>query len=263
MHLAARDGHAHVVKALLAAGADAHARDLGGWTPLADAAFSAGCKQPSPAAYGGHAACIAALLAAGASAVSAGASTSGWLPLHAAAAGGVPAIVRLVLAAAPGVALPPDGEGRTPLVVALEEQRLDSRSTPEQFAEVARCLLAEAPLQPAAEVLPHLVSAAPEVLRACAAALAACQPLTAAQWAALPQGSPGLAALLPAVLQRSSAEAGWLVSRLGRNDRRRLRAASLCLEHALQLQGAHLPQPVWRILALSAACCGSHAVLRS
>lgn len=78
--------------------------------------------------------------------------------------------------------------------------------------------------------------------------------MTAAQWALIPQGSLGLAALLPAVLQRLAAEAGHLVSRLGDGDRLRLRAAALCLARAQRETAVHLPAPlVWNILALSAA----------
>lgn len=255
LHFAARGGHLQVMQMLLAAaGAEVDIRDRARWTPLIDCAFNAGFDTPALRAYSGHTVCIAVLLAAGAS--TSAFCNSGWRALHAAAASGVPAIVQQVLATAPHVALQPDGYGRTPLMLALQRERFEfSHSTPEQFAEAARCLLAEGPLQPAGEVLAHLQHARLFfALRVCATAVAARQPLTAAQWAMIPRSSPGLAAVLPAVLQRSAAEAGWLVGRLWVKNRRRLRAAALCLARPARSEGAYLPPPLaGRILALSAA----------
>ncbi|PRW33130.1 ankyrin repeat PH and SEC7 domain containing [Chlorella sorokiniana] len=69
------------------------------------------------------------------------------------------------------------------------------------------------------------------------------------------QASPGAAAAqttaaLPAVLQRSEAEAALLVARLPEPERRRLHTAALCLHRAEIRSQVWLPQPlVWRILA--------------
>lgn len=137
-----------------------------------DCAFNAGFEAPGAGAYDGHTACIAVLLAAGAS-TTAECNTE-WRALHAAAAGGVPAVVRQVLAAAPHVALQGDRHGRTPLAVALEEHRLEySHSPASQFAEVVQCLLTDGPLQPADELLSQLGRAGQQALRLHAAAVAA------------------------------------------------------------------------------------------
>lgn len=85
------------------------------------------------------------------------------------------------------------------------------------------------------------------------ASLAARQPLAAAEWALVPAPCPGLAAALPAVQQRSEAEAALLVARLPAADKQRLRTAALCLAHA-ERHGRLPPLPtplVARLLALS------------
>ena len=76
-------------------------------------------------------------------------------------------------------------------------------------------------------------------------------PLSPQDWHLLPSPCPGLAAALPAVLQRSEAEAGHLVALLSPVERARLRLLALCLSRASQ---GKLPVPIsHRILALAAA----------
>lgn len=71
--------------------------------------------------------------------------------------------------------------------------------------------------------------------------LVARQPLTFAEWARVPAPSPGLGAVLPAVLMRSKAEAEALVAHLPEADRQRLRTAALCLARAQRRCRVHLP----------------------
>ena len=80
--------------------------------------------------------------------------------------------------------------------------------------------------------------------------LAARLPLSHEQWHSIPAPCPDLARALPAVLQRSAAEAGWLVGRLAEVQRARLRAATLSLAQAQQPNRCSLPAEVsGRILA--------------
>ena len=102
---AAREGTADEVKAALASGADANARDEDGWTPLHFAAVA----NPNPSV-------VETLLDAGA-AVNAR-SEAGWTPLHAAAWKNEPAVLEALLAAGanPNVR---SKDGRTPLHLAV------------------------------------------------------------------------------------------------------------------------------------------------
>ena len=79
-------------------------------------------------------------------------------------------------------------------------------------------------------------------------------PLSPADWLLIPSPCPGLAAALPAVLKRSTAEAALLLARLPEAERCRLRTGALCLHRAQTVAGLALPQPlVWRILAAAMA----------
>jgi hypothetical protein len=143
------------------------------------------------------------------------------------------------------VALLRDCYGRTPLQEALHWANVDA----------VRCLLAEAPLQPASELLAAIETTDdPEMQPRLCTLVAARQPLTSADWARVPTPCAGLGAVLPSVLERSTAEAGLLVRCLSPADQARLRTFALCLERAQQSLPAPLPTPiVWRLLALSVA----------
>lgn len=83
--------------------------------------------------------------------------------------------------------------------------------------------------------------------------IAARHALDASQWQLIPSPCPGLAAALPAVFDRSPAEAAQLVTRLPPSDRHRLRTFALCLARTQRLFDVHLPGPlVGRILSLFA-----------
>lgn len=266
-------GDAAGVTASLAAGADCDARDHSHWTPLlraADgghaacvAALLAGGADPtrtSPwewtplhaAARAGSQRCVAALLAAGASLLAR--DKGHWVALHACAdAGHSGPALRSLLSAAPEAALARDADGRTPLALALRGCH----------AEAAQLLRQAAPLPPVREVLAALSRARARSLGETVLdgwiwglypALAARQRLTAAEWARLPEPCPGIGAALPAVLQRSPAEAALLCRHLPRSVRQRLRCAAQCLARAHAQAGVQLPAPiVGHVLALSAA----------
>lgn len=73
--------------------------------------------------------------------------------------------------------------------------------------------------------------------------------LSPADWCLVPPPCPGLAASLPTVLQRSTAEAALLVAHLPAAERCRLQTAALCLHRAEAMAGFTLQQPLlWRIL---------------
>jgi hypothetical protein len=76
-------------------------------------------------------------------------------------------------------------------------------------------------------------------------------PLSQEQWQSIPAPCPDLARALSAVLQRSAAEAGWLVGRLADEQRARLQAAALSLARAQAQSSVVLPAELnGRILAL-------------
>ena len=113
---------------------------------------------------------------------------------------------------------------------------------------VARCLVHAAPaVQPALGILLQHGQRSATLL----ADLAARLPLSQEQWDSIRAGCPDLARALPAVLQRSAAEAGWPVGRLAEGQRKRLRVAALSLMRAQQHSSAVLPAELsGRILAL-------------
>ena len=226
--------HADCVEALLAAGADLTATSVAGNSPLHLAA-SRGCRATT-----------AALLAAGACPAAVN-RHRGSTPLHFAAALGHATVVKQLLAACPAAAALRDSDGRTPLQHALRGASADA----------ARCLLELHPRQPAGELLAEIEQAGQQGMGSEAAQLymllVSCQPLAPGEWVRIPGALPGLAAALPAVLDRSAEEAGLLVRRLPPADAARLRALALALGCAQRRRRLPpLPTPIeWRLLALS------------
>lgn len=214
-------GHLACLHALLAVGAGANAVNDRGYTPLHTVAMF------------GHTACAAAFLAAGADP---GAVSNATTALQSAVYQGHPALVRLLVEAAPQAALPV-----APIM--LMAVALLSRD----FAS-ARFLLELGALPPAGKLLelmqtvwhrmlpPH----ASEALRVYAP-LVARLPLTLAERGQVLDSCPSLGAALPAVLRRSEAEAGQLVRCLPPADQERLRTAALCLACTQHLTGPAMP----------------------
>ncbi|KAL4853586.1 Ankyrin repeat [Chlorella vulgaris] len=168
----------------------------------------------------------------------------GQLPLHLAARNGRTATCQLLLDRAPQTAVVADIDGRTPLQLAL------ARTSP-RF-DIARCFVAAAP---AAGVLVAL-AAVPKTRPLCAdffitRSLHLTSKEWSTAWSAVPAPCPGLMRALPAVLARSTEQAGHLVQHLPPADVQRLRTAVLCLARAQKQSGVFLPTPVaWSILAL-------------
>lgn len=150
----------------------------------------------------------------------------GWCPLHYAAqeAGldGAEAAVRLLLEAAPEVALAPGMQGLLPLELALGHSTIQATAARQA---VARTLLLAGP---ATVVLRALRRAGRERgWPLLPDAIAARAPLTAQEWDAVPFACPGLGrALSPAL---AAGQGRQLVRRLPRSDLLRLRAFALCL----------------------------------
>ncbi|PRW20634.1 endonuclease V family [Chlorella sorokiniana] len=263
-------GHVPSARRLLAAGADPN------WK-ASDSATMCSLHAAASGRSPGHSACTALLLAAGADACTTDRSL--WLPLHTAAHHGNAATVQLLLAAAPHTVLAQHGGGLTSLhqaafsgrtaaarvlLAAAPEVALmragTAGKTPFETAcgwlhiDTARLLLEEAPLQPADEVLAALNKKGSWVLELYTC-MAARLPLTAEQWALVPSPCPGLGTALPAVLQRSEAEAALLMARLPDAYQRRMHTFALCLAQAERRQQLpRLPAPlVSRLLALSVA----------
>lgn len=70
------------------------------------------------------------------------------------------------------------------------------------------------------------------------------KPLAREAWALLPAPCPGLGEALPAVLERSQAEAHHLVGRILKGQLARLRTAALSLARAQREAGVELPAPL-------------------
>jgi len=246
--VAAGAGHAAAVAALLAAGADPNG---------AGNQFARSLPLMTPAFLGSpqHAECVRLLLAAGADPAILP-KGSYWTPMHAAAYGGHAAILRQMLLANPAGALvmaKGPAEACTPLRLALGMHAPHNPYRRPVCLAGARCLLDEGPRQPAGELVALLRERGNEAL-ALYAVVVARQPLTPAEWALVPAPCPGLAALLPSVLERSGEEAALLVRCLPLAHRQRLRTAALCLASAQQCLITPSPSPLVRhILALSAA----------
>ena len=194
-------------------------------------------------------------------------------PLHHAASSANNDVVRLLLRRAPETALahsrafPWDHENpwqpaQLPLKLALAGAMgraipgfLEATPTPMAYLETALLLLEATPPEAA---LPILTSAwqqqqldPHQLLSPLHATLVACWPLSEAQWQRVPAPCPGLGRALPAVLQRSEAEAALLVAHLPAADRQRLQAFALALHRMQRQLGIDLPAGIClRILSL-------------
>lgn len=232
LHQACYRGHLACVGLLLAAGASPNARTSSGFTPLHHAVSA------------GYTACASALLAAGAD--PGAVNEFGRSALFYAAHNNYAAGVRLLFEAAPLTASAKDQYGLTPLEMAFRAMSFDT----------VRCLLELGPLPPVGELLEQLQEArdrhSPAAVLPLYTTLVARQPLTPAEWEQLPGLCPGLGTVLPAVLERSEAEAGLLVSHLPPTDRKRLRPAALRLARAQRKRGVALPADIVRLLLVAA-----------
>ena len=254
LHWACQRGSAECVRLLLAASADPALRGQNGWCAIHLAALR------------GHAECIAALLGASADPLATVADgryvpQAGDSALHIAAMMGHLPAVRLLLQAAPQAVLMLDGWGRTPITSLLLLRPGPRSSIYADRMAVARYLLDEAPIEAddTGTVLTALRDAG-EWAVPLYPLLVARLPLTAEQWARAPSPCAGLGAALPAVLQRSEAEAAQLVRHLPAADQQHLRALALCLGAAAR-RGLLPPLPtpiVHRLLAECAAHAVSH-----
>ena len=286
---ACRGGHAAVVRLLLAAAPQAvdMAIDAGEVTPLLSAVLGghveavrvlldtdpqAACKRGSDGALPLHhcvadrrqasGPTVAHLLLAAAPDTAMALDRTGLSPLHIAGmCGNVPAVHMLVHTAPQALQLQNAHDQMTPLATTLAvafamaddeaagivEDEGGPANGSSLRLEAARVMMAAVP--PDAS-LPWLVLAGglalplyPEV--------AAHWPLTAAQWAQVPSPCPGLGTALPAVLQRSEAEAALLVAHLPAADVARLRVFALALHRAQRRLHVSLPAELARhILSL-------------
>lgn len=236
LHWSALGGHTGVMGLLLRAGASPLAADAFGRLPLHEAAWN------------GSGPAIRLLLEAAPSAATIP-KANGALPLHSAALRGNAEAVRLLVAAAPEAALVRDHDGWTPLRCAC---LMASVSAQPETTEAVRAILPVVPPASAlADLAPYrrLASVQPVY-----ADLAARGRLAPEQWQLFPSPCAGLGGVLPAVLQRSEAEAALLVAHLPAADRERLQTAALCLHRAQQQVGVSLPLALlWHILALAGA----------
>lgn len=174
-------------------------------------------------------------------------------PLHYAASRGRPAVIRLLLQAAPQVALTPNRGASTPVMLALSCQQY----------EAARCLLQLQPTPLPTAYLLKLMNRQrrrqqwewepqPMMPLDFCTILASRQAIEPADWARVPTPCPGLAAALPTVLRRSEEEAALLVGHLLDGERQRLRTAALCLGRVQRSSGTPLPPDILRPLLLAA-----------
>ncbi|KAI7839790.1 hypothetical protein COHA_006589 [Chlorella ohadii] len=262
LHLAAQSGCDDAVAVLLQA-APAVAAVVSPFTPL------------YAAAEYGHTQVVRRLLqAASETAMQPAEDFPHQLPLHVAVAGGHVEAVSVLAAAQPAALNQRDGNSRTPVGVALLSESLPSHTRQALLhtllaalsdaetaeADVQQLLLTEMQLcleagnLAAARLLLPCVHCTPALLqllsnydvggkgveRSLFAELAEREPFSSEQWVAVPSPCHGLAAALPAVLERSKAEAGQLVAHLSTRQRQRLRTAALCLHRASwrQLSGA-------------------------
>lgn len=164
--------------------------------------------------------------------------------------------MRLLFEAALQAALMRDSSGHTPVTLTVCNLRLEPTSYSGKMA-VARYMLKGAAIegQHTSRLLAALRQAHNWALPLYPV-LVARRPLTVAQWAAVPPPCLGLGAALPAVLQRSEAEAAQLVRHLPTADQRRLRTLALCLG-AAAWRGLVPPLPTPIVHQLLAECAGS------
>lgn len=132
--------------------------------------------------------------------------------------------------------------GFTPLHLALINSRsprhpYNPALTSDSFIDAARPMVA---CLPPTHTLPLLPIGGHAALSLYADA-AANWPLSPTEWDQVPSPCPCLAHALPAVIQRSEAEAACLVARLPAADRQRLQAFALALNRAQQQAGIDLP----------------------
>lgn len=208
LHEACGAGHREAARLLLdAAPTTAAAKDDGDFFPLHWAALE------------GDEEIINLLLAAGAPGADQR-NDLGNTPLHCtvAFAAKPEAAVKLLLDACPAAALVPNDEGQLPLDCALCRYE----QSPEHLS-IARLLL---PVSGPVVSLGALKSAHAEA-QPLYADLAALFALSAAEWERVPAPCTGLGRALPAVLERSDAEARQLVRRLSLVEQQRLRTAAL------------------------------------
>ena len=251
---AAMQGHAGAVRALLRAEPGEEAFDAGnGWTVLHHVLCDTTRETFS-------AEVVEALLAA-APHLASQPLLFGEMPLLLAALSGYPAAVRLLLAAAPDTLDEPNMDGDVALRCAVDAAYFPGPDAGAELRrdaiECARLLVDAAPAaQPSLGALLAAMGEwadhRDEVADALLARLAARLPLSKEDWASIPAPCPQLASVLPAVLQRSAAEAGWLVGRLAAEQQDRLRTTALLLGRATQQSegGATMPRELaHRILA--------------
>ena len=248
LRLAAETSDLQWVQRLLAQADDpaalAAAADASGWTALSHAS---GIYRSFD--DGGAGAALVKLLLDTYPAAALAQEDDGKIPLHAAAGGGIEENVRLLLAAAPYSAAMQDLRGDTPLDRLVHFCILRRGGNVEAHAYRTARLLLAAPGQQPGRLLQSLSRAGPAALPLYADVVSR-HALTTAQWQRIPAPCPGLGPALPAVLERSTAEAALLVARLLQPERRRLQTAALALHRAQAASQTWLPQPlVWRILA--------------
>lgn len=206
-------------------------------------------------------ACSAAMVrqlldAAPAAAAARAENVSGYTALHLAAMRANAAAAAALVAAAPQAAGMRAGDNdRTPLEMALsaaaraalweahpeqhEEAENDDLPPPTSALNIktARPLLA---VVPPSVSLPLLVQQG-DLTRPLFSEVVEHWPLTAAQWEQVPAPCPCLGTALPAVLQRSPAEAAALVARLPAADSARLRTFALALRRSQRRFDVYLP----------------------
>jgi len=170
---------------------------------------------------------------------------SGFTPLHFAALKGNAAAARLLDQATPG------GDAKA-LQIAVSSAmtgpaQCRAPNAVQRYLDTACAMLVAVPPDVS---LPILLGAGGVALPLCID-VAANWPLTAAQWQQVPRPCPGLGRALPAVVQRSEAEAAALVVHLPPADSARLRAFALALHCAQRFLHIHLPSAVvHRLLSL-------------
>lgn len=169
----------------------------------------------------------------------------GWSPLHHAVGSGDAAIAALLFQAAPEMALVDSGYPELALHIALTSN--GSQYGWRENPGAARLLRLASGLSPSQ--LCDVLSApgtSPTARRLLYADLAAGCALSAAEWQSMPTPCPGLARALPAVLERSAAEATQLVQHLPAEERERLRTAALALARLQRRHRIALPAPLLR-----------------